>query len=152
MGNFSTVTNPYKFELDGVTLLGTSGMGVCFVGFVTCLLLSLLGQNILDLKRLTSGLSTLDLMRQVLQRGHLFPTAPDTLDAYPFENEDPLVLNELPHIFFVGNQQGLESTWMDGTDEDSRTLLISLPSFASSKKVALLNLRNMRVKEMDFSA
>lgn len=46
-------------------------------------------------------LSILDLS---LRWGHLVPTAPDTLTTYPFVDNDPFVVRQVPHVFFAGNQ------------------------------------------------
>lgn len=42
------------------------------------------------------------------------PTAPDTLMCYPLNEEDPFVISELPHVFFAGDQQRFETSYIEG--------------------------------------
>jgi DNA polymerase delta subunit 2 len=43
-------------------------------------------------------------LAEMLAWRHLAPTAPDTLDVYPYLTNDPFVLDHSPHVFFAGNQ------------------------------------------------
>lgn len=51
----------------------------------------------------------LDLLADCLAWRHLCPTAPDTLAAYPFADDDPFVMTACPHVLFAGNQPAYES-------------------------------------------
>uniref|UniRef100_A0A915E7U1 DNA polymerase delta subunit 2 n=1 Tax=Ditylenchus dipsaci TaxID=166011 RepID=A0A915E7U1_9BILA len=128
----NTVTNPYKFSLGGMHFLGTAG------------------QNIQDLLRLTTGLSALDLMEKCLERGHTFPTVPDSVDGFPLQNRDPLVVDDLPHVLFAGNQASLAFKMVKFPD-GKKTLLLTIPTFRSSQCAALLNLRTLKLRQYDFS-
>jgi len=76
---------------DGLHLLGTSG------------------QNVHDIMRNTSGLdSAVDVMRALLSWRHLAPTCPDTLACFPYREEDPFILDKLPHVLFAANQDKFE--------------------------------------------
>lgn len=71
------VTNPHAFSVDGVHFVGTSG------------------QNVDDIHRYSAMEDRLAIMQSVLQWGHLVPTAPDTLTCYPFQQDDPFILEQV---------------------------------------------------------
>jgi len=81
-----TVSNPYMFEVNGVTIIGTSG------------------QNIEDIMKNSNISDPLEALECLVHWSHLAPTCPDTLGCFPFEGKDPFVLETLPHVLFVGNQ------------------------------------------------
>ena len=82
-----TVSNPYMFETGGRVILGTSG------------------QNVDDIMRNTDIKSPVEVMECLLNWSHLTPTCPDTLGCFPFQDKDPFILKQRPHIFFAGNQE-----------------------------------------------
>lgn len=71
-----------------------------------------LGHNLHELYDLEVGLPTLALMEQCLRFGHLVPTTLDTEPMLPLHRE-PLVIEDLPHVFFAGNQTYLEDDVVD---------------------------------------
>ena len=82
-----TVPNPYYFESSGVSIVGTSG------------------QNVDDVMKNSDLKDPLDALESLVRWSHLAPTCPDTLGCFPFTVKDPFVIEKLPHIFFVGNQE-----------------------------------------------
>ncbi len=90
------VTNPHEFTVDGVHMLGTSG------------------QNVDDVAKYSSHQDGLQTLRSCLEWAHLAPTGPDTLTIYPFKNLDPFILNQAPHVMFVGNQSKFQTGWFSG--------------------------------------
>jgi DNA polymerase delta subunit 2 len=82
--------------VDGVRFLGTAG------------------QNVDDVYKYSGLEDRLSIMEHILQWGHLIPTAPDTLAAYPFPDRDPFVLETAPHVFFAGNQPELGTRLVQG--------------------------------------
>ena len=79
-------TNPYWTEVDGVSILGSSG------------------QNVDDISRNSTIDDPLDALECLLRWCHLAPTAPDTLACFPFKEKDPFTIDQSPHVMFVGNQ------------------------------------------------
>lgn len=89
-------------------------------------------------------------MQQCLERGHIFPSVPDSIDGFPFNMRDPLILDDMPHIFFVGNQQCL-SHRVFKINDNVKILILTIPKFNKTQSVVLLNLRNLQVTEYDFN-
>jgi DNA polymerase delta subunit 2 len=141
---FKLVTNPYSFEVDGVQFLGTSG------NFLkNCLYIYFLGQNVHDLLKYTRGHPPLEIMRQFIEASYLFPTCPDTLDGFPIQNQDPFIIEEIPHVFFAGNQNDFEvekCTFENG----ARTLLMALPKFSQKQEAVLLNIKTLETQVFRF--
>ena len=55
-------------------------------------------------------------MENMLEWRHCAPTAPDTLDIYPFFMTDPFVMENAPSVFFAGNQPEFGTSLVDGPD------------------------------------
>ena len=51
--------------------------------------------------------AALDVMAATLRWRLVAPTAPDTLWAYPFQDDDPLLLRACPHVYVAGNMAAL---------------------------------------------
>lgn len=108
------------------------------------------GQNIIDLKRFSEKLTSIDLLKRVLLYQHIAPTVPDTVDGFPFEDRDPLVIEDnYPHVFFAGNQSHAEFSTVE-FENGRKTLLLSIPRFSRTKSVLLVNLRTLDVIEQSF--
>ena len=112
-------TNPHAFDLGGVSFLGTSG------------------QNVDDVLRYSTLRGRLDALAALLEWGHVAPTAPDTLPAYPFKDRDPFVLPAAPHVFFAGGAPAFEV----GDARGAR--LVCVPDFGATGMLVLLNLRTL---------
>ena len=54
------------------------------------------------------------MLEAVLRWGHLVPTAPDTLTAYAFSDNDPFILQDAPHVLFAGNQPAFATRLVEG--------------------------------------
>lgn len=109
----------------------------------------------------------LAIMDLSLRWGHLVPTAPDTLTTYPFVDIDPFVVTQAPHVFFAGNQPefgsktvtrgaccgvgaGTAAHACSHTGEGGKTLLVAVPSFASTGCIVLVNLATLQAQPMYF--
>ena len=56
------------------------------------------------------------LLEDMLTWRHCAPTAPDTMDIYPFFTIDPFVMEHAPSFFFAGNQPEFGTSLVDGPD------------------------------------
>lgn len=130
--SFNNVTNPYSCDLGGVKILGTSG------------------QPIKDIMGYSEILDPIEAMESCLRWNHMAPTAPDTLGCYPFYDKDPFVLEECPHVFFAGNQSKFDTKVVTGS-KGQQVTLISIPEFASTHQVCLLNLKNLECSVLEIN-
>ena len=116
--SFQSVTNPYECEIDGISFLGTSG------------------QNVRDIQLYTNMTEGVKTAETTLKCGHIAPTCPDTLACYPYDEEDPFILRDCPHVYFVGNQKKYGATVTCG-EQGQRTLVVSVPRFFDTHQVIL---------------
>ncbi|KAI8364675.1 phosphatidylserine decarboxylase-domain-containing protein, partial [Radiomyces spectabilis] len=130
---FHTVTNPYWFTVDGVTFLGTSG------------------QNIDDIFKYVDTPDRLSMAEQTLFWRHIAPSAPDTLWCYPFQDHDPFLLDQAPHVYFCGNQPKFENNLLEGSD-GQRIRVVMVPSFAETGTVVLVNLSTLECSSIEIKS
>lgn len=131
-GWFDTVTNPWQGELDGWRLLGTGG------------------QNVDDIFRYVDSDDRLAMMEAMCRCRCSAPTAPDTLWTYPFQDDDPFVIKECPHIYFVGCQPEFGTRVIQGP-EGQAVRLITVPSFSESKEIVLVDMETLNVSRVKIS-
>ena len=110
------MTNPHEFTVDGVHMLGTSG------------------QNVDDVAKYSTEDDRLQILDSCLAWAHLAPTGPDTLTVYPFKSSDPFVMNQAPHVMFVGNQPKFQTGWYGGGSFKRS----DLPALCQSARTSLL--------------
>jgi len=79
---FELRSNPSWFNVDGFSILGTSG------------------QNVIDMGKYATVSHPIEFLERTLQWRNIAPTAPDTLSCYPFIKKKPLIINQGPHLFF----------------------------------------------------
>ena len=72
------------------------------------------------------------------------------LGCYPFQENDPFVLEECPHVYFVGNQPRFETTVIRGPAGQCVTL-IAVPKFKETGQIVLLDMETLEVENMEFS-
>jgi len=121
LGTCHSVSNPYEAEIGGRIFMGTSG------------------QPIANAMRYMEAESALDLMESTLTWRHIAPTVPDTLAAYPFKDDDPFILDQCPHVYFIGNQPQFSSKFVKGPDAQT-VRLISIPEFSTTQTIVLVDL------------
>ncbi|XP_001607856.1 DNA polymerase delta small subunit isoform X1 [Nasonia vitripennis] len=116
------------------------------------------GQPIEDIMKVSNvDLSPLDWLEKTLEWQHFAPTAPDTLAEYPFDQADPLVMNEIPNIYFVGNMERYETKLVQSIDrnddsEGQPVRLICIPKFSTSQTAVLVDLDSLDTKPVSFGA
>lgn len=108
-----------------------------------------IGQDLRDLILYTRGRSPIELMRQFFERSYLFPTCPDTIDGMTFTTKDPLVVEQIPHVFFVGNQPNHEFGMCEFKN-GARTLMFTIPKFSETFETVLLNQKTMETQILQF--
>lgn len=94
--NFRSVPNPYQLKLADRLILGTSG------------------QNINDIMRYSRIETPLEALELCLRWSHISPTSPDTLPCFPYYENDPFIVQDCPHVFFVGNMNTFETKLWEG--------------------------------------
>lgn len=126
-------TNPAYFSLSGHLFLGTGG------------------QTINDIARYVDPSDSLELMEHTLRWRLLAPTAPDTLWCYPYQNEEPFVLQDgwCPHLYFVGNQDKFATSIVEGP-EGQRVRCVAVPKFAETHELVLVDLATLEVEIVKF--
>ena len=104
-----------------------------------------------DYRRLTKeGKKSTEIMKELIELGHVVPTAPDFTDCFPFQRKekcDPLALDELPHVFFAGNQEEYSREVVDFGD-NRKVLLLGIPRFNTSRTMVVVNLRNFQISRV----
>ncbi|KZM21614.1 DNA polymerase delta small subunit Cdc1 [Ascochyta rabiei] len=122
-----TVTNPWQGDVEGYRVLGTGG------------------QTVADLLKYVDDVNALDVMEMMLRWRCIAPTAPDTLWCYPFQDDDPLLVNDCPHVYFAGCQDQFGKKVIEGPD-GQQVLLISVPRFRETGQLVLLDLETSEVE------
>ncbi|EGG08295.1 uncharacterized protein MELLADRAFT_35023 [Melampsora larici-populina 98AG31] len=121
--------NPWWAKIGGQTFLGTSG------------------QNLDDVYRYVTHEDRLKLAIQMLEWNHISPTSPDTLWCYPFKDHDPFILEELPKVFFIGNQPKFETELVTFPSDD-QTKMILVPRFSKTGIIVLIKPSTLECKSI----
>ncbi|KAI8633062.1 DNA polymerase alpha/epsilon subunit B-domain-containing protein [Xylariaceae sp. FL1651] len=132
-GWFDTVTNPWEGEIDGWRVLGTGG------------------QNVDDIFKYVGSNDRLGMMEAMCRWRCCAPTAPDTLWSYPFQDDDPFVIQTCPHLYFVGCQPEFGTKVIQGEDGQA-VRLIAVPSFAATKEIVLVDTETLDVSKVKITA
>lgn len=137
-------TNPSRYDIEGIDLLATSGQNI---DDICKYVIPYQKQDELPVPNDTIE-HRLDLMECTLRWQNIAPTAPDTLWTYPFQDSDPFIIDQLPHVYVVGNQPtfGYRDLDLDGTN----IKIISIPEFSSSGEVVILDLTTLEPEIVKF--
>ncbi|KAL1793229.1 hypothetical protein ACET3X_008211 [Alternaria dauci] len=133
LNGFDAVTNPWLGDIDGYRVLGTGG------------------QTVKDLLKYVNRVKAIDAMEMMLRWRCVAPTAPDTLWCYPFQDDDPLMLKECPHMYIAGCQKKFEKKVIEGP-AGQKVLLISVPKFRTSGKLVLVDMETWDVEVVGLGA
>ncbi|KAI6204447.1 hypothetical protein M3Y94_00675400 [Aphelenchoides besseyi] len=129
--NLRTLPNPHSFTVNGIHFLGTSG------------------QNLDDLHKHTRACTSAELMMQTLRGRIITPTAPNSVDSWPFEDRDPQILDEIPHVYFAGNQPKFSFEKVQ-FENGAHTNLLTIPNFREKSEAVIMNVRTMRTRRLIF--
>lgn len=121
------VTNPWDGDIDGHRVLGTGGQAVA------------------DLLKYVKEVRPVEVMEMMLRWRCVAPTAPDTLWCYPFQDDDPLLVKECPHLYFAGCQEKFGKRVIEGP-EGQKVLVVSVPRFSTSRKIVLVDMETWEVE------
>jgi len=85
-----------------------------------------------------------------------------TLGCYPFQDRDPFVVEETPHVFFAGNQPEYSSRLIQGTlnrwcllmtgENGQLVQVLCIPKFSETGEVILVNLTTLESEVVRFSS
>ncbi|KAK2590976.1 DNA polymerase delta small subunit Cdc1 [Conoideocrella luteorostrata] len=131
-GWLDAVTNPWEAEIEGWRMLGTGG------------------QNVDDVFKYMDSEDRLGMMEAMCRWRCCAPTAPDTLWSYPFQEDDPFVMKSCPHLYFVASQPEFSTKVITGPEGQSLRL-ITVPSFAETKELVLVDTETLEVELVRFS-
>ena len=138
-GWFDSVTNPWDGDIEGWRFMGSSGQPVDDI-------LKYVDLGGPDGK---SPEGRLEVMEALLRWRCGAPTAPDTLWAYPSQDRDKFVIEQSPHVFFVGNQPRFDTSVVEGPDGQS-VRLVAVPRFSQTGELILLDTETLDVEVINF--
>lgn len=106
------------------------------------------GANVEDLQKHilkdNAPISTLDALQRTLEWSHLCPTGPDSVPTVPHLEQDPMVLEELPHLLVCGNVPQF------ATRTTPTTTLVCVPQFSRTGEAVLVNMETLQVELLRF--
>lgn len=70
--------------------------------------------------------------------------------SYPFQDDDPFVLEDCPHLYFSGNQPEFGTKVIHGPEGQS-VRLITVPSFAATKEIVLVDTETLEVSKVQIT-
>ncbi|EMD61897.1 hypothetical protein GGP41_002606 [Bipolaris sorokiniana] len=127
LNGFDAVTNPWTGDIDGYRVLSTGG------------------QTVKDLLKYFKHVKSVDAMEMMLRWRCVAPTAPDTLWCYPFQDHDPLMLTECPHMYIAGCQKKFEKKIIKDP-AGQKVLIVSVPKFHTTGKIVLVDMESWDVE------
>lgn len=127
INGLDTVTNPWDGDIDGYRFLGTGG------------------QTVGDLLKYVDDVEALEVMEMMLRWRCIAPTAPDTLWCYPFQDDDPMLVKDCPHVYFAGCQDKFGKRIIEGP-AGQKVLLVSVPRFRETGTIVLVDMESWEVE------
>ncbi|KAJ6226173.1 DNA polymerase delta subunit 2 [Anaeramoeba flamelloides] len=137
---FNRVTNPYECKIDNTIFVGNSG------------------EAINDIAKYYKNGDLNEVKFQVFQNSlnwcHLSPTCPDTLPCHPFENSDPFIIKNTPHVYFAGNQDQFSSEIIHKKSYTTGNKTIScifVPKFYQTSEIVLVDIETLESSTVSFN-
>jgi DNA polymerase delta subunit 2 len=106
------------------------------------------GQNVDNMYQYLDTSDRLEIAKQSLKSMHIAPTCPDTLWSHPVEEKDTFIIQQLPHIYFIGNQPQFSTELFEL--ENNKTRIILIPKFSVAAQVILVHTTTLDVKVLSF--
>jgi DNA polymerase delta subunit 2 len=72
------------------------------------------------------------------------------LGSYPFQENDPFILRECPHVYFVGNQPQFATGIIEGP-AGQQVRLIAVPKFKETGTLVLLDGETLEAETVTFA-
>ena len=72
------------------------------------------------------------------------------LGCYPFQDKDHFIIEECPHVYFVGSQPRFDTNVIDGPAGQA-VRLIAVPKFKETGELILLDMDTLDVETVRFS-
>lgn len=66
----------------------------------------------------------------------LLPTSPNSIETFPFDDEDPFILHELPTIFIVANAPKFYIDYLMFDNDVKATMIVFLTNFGTLGEAA----------------
>ncbi|KAF2090620.1 DNA polymerase delta subunit 2 [Saccharata proteae CBS 121410] len=129
-GWFDSSTNPFSATIAGYRYLGSGG------------------QPVSDIYKYVPSSDRLEMMESMLRWRCNAPTAPDTLWSYPFQDEDPLLIKECPHVFFAGNMPEFGTDVVEGYHGQT-VRVVAVPGFRETGQVVLVDEETLEVEVVE---
>lgn len=72
------------------------------------------------------------------------------IGSYPFHDKDQFVIEECPHVFFVGNQPEYKTSLLEGGD-GQQVRVVLIPKFSETGQIVVVDLDTLDVEVVKFS-
>ncbi|CUF13580.1 DNA polymerase delta subunit, putative [Bodo saltans] len=128
------VTNPYEFNVTPSDQRSNQDASSACV-FVTS------GSNVHDMMRQSRWTSPLDALATSVECGCACPTAPNSLLCYPFQDSDPFLFTNTPHVLVACNQREFSTSYrsIPGSSGAVNCRLVAVPSFSKTGAIVLVD-------------
>jgi DNA polymerase II small subunit/DNA polymerase delta subunit B len=67
--------------------------------------------------------------------------------SYPFQDDDPFVIKDCPHLYVVGSQPKFDTTVIEGPD-GQMVRLIAVPRFSETGELLLVDSETLEVERV----
>lgn len=67
--------------------------------------------------------------------------------SYPFQDDDPFVIKDCPHLYIVGSQPKFDTTVIEGPD-GQMVRLIAVPRFSETGELLLVDSETLEVERV----
>jgi DNA polymerase delta subunit 2 len=69
--------------------------------------------------------------------------------TFPFQDDDPFILNDCPHVYFVGNQPRFSTAVIEGP-AGQQVRLIAVPRFKATGSLVIIDSETLEVECVKF--
>ncbi len=151
-------TNPYEARIGDRVFMGSDGLNISdlrlYLGQVDD------SQEEENTEKEIITVSKVQALHSSLKFNHMVPTGPDSVPTFPFDENDPFVIQNVPNVYFCGNCEKFETKAVDVTvsnvgngnssSSEETVRLICIPSFVKTGQVVWMNLKSMECKIIEF--